>query len=200
MLCDNCGKKDVEILIKQVVNQDVHILRLCRACAEELGFVSPDIPSVTIVFSGMSSDFQKTKKVKRVQPKKKEQFFDSLVCSSCGIKFGEFREIGLLGCPKCYEAFRAPLGAYLQRTQGAESHWGVTSAELFEQLSQEAPPEETADVDASKRECLNDERERNMIELQIEMSEAVSQENYERAAELRDIMACLRGEGRINGS
>jgi protein arginine kinase activator len=191
MLCDNCGKREVEILIKQVANQEVHMLRLCRACAEELGFISPDIPSVTIMFSGMAPDSQKPRRVKRVQPKKKEQAFDNLTCPSCGIKFGEFSKIGLLGCPKCYESFRAPLGAYLQRTQGAESHWGATSG-LFGGSNPEALH---AEPDAmSEHDRTDDEQEGSMLKLQLEMSYAVSQENYERAAELRDKLASLLGD------
>ncbi|MDR1916640.1 MAG: UvrB/UvrC motif-containing protein [Synergistaceae bacterium] len=188
MLCNNCGKREVEVLIKQVVNQEVHLLHLCRQCAEELGFISQDMPSVAILFSQNGADMQKQKKVKRVQPKKKEQFFDFMVCPSCGIKFGEFREIGLLGCPKCYESFRFPLGAYLQRIQGAESHWDMIS-ELFEEQN----PESAASI-AEELGRLKDEQERSISNLKLEMRDAISQENYERAAELRDMLASLHGD------
>ena len=41
MLCSNCGKREVEVLIKQVTNQETSDLNLCRICAEEMGFQEP---------------------------------------------------------------------------------------------------------------------------------------------------------------
>ncbi|MDR2779724.1 MAG: hypothetical protein LBB28_01200, partial [Synergistaceae bacterium] len=126
MLCDNCGKNEVEVLLKQVINNEVRYINLCRACAEEMGFISSSVPSITISFS-ISEDAPKQRKLRRIQPKKREAV-DLMSCPSCGMKFISFRESGLLGCPACYEAFRFPLGAFLQKTQGAESHWVGTSS------------------------------------------------------------------------
>jgi protein arginine kinase activator len=186
MLCENCGKREVEVLIKQVADKEVNHLNLCRVCAEEMGFMSPLIPSITISFS-IGEDIPKQKKVKRVQPRKKEQFHDSLACPSCGMKFSAFREEGLLGCPSCYEAFRFPLGAYFQKTQGVESHWGGTS-ETFSGIG--------IVTDEMIRETL-DTRKRGLDEdiakLKLEMDEAISREDYERAAELRDMLIPLVG-------
>lgn len=182
MLCSHCGKREVEVLIKQVVNQEVHNVNLCKICAEELGFISPDIPSFTISFSLNEVDAQKQKKIKRLQPKKKEQVYDTLQCPECETTYLEFRETGLLGCPECYEAFRFPLGAYLQKEQGAESHWDVMSG-LFSDIEVVEDQEKVAAMGR-----LKDEQEANIRRLQSELSEAVSREEYERAAELRDLL------------
>jgi protein arginine kinase activator len=177
MICENCGKNEVEVLIKQVTNQEVKHLNLCRACAEEMGFISSTIPSITISFS-ITEDVQKQRKARKVLPRKKEQNFDSLVCSSCGTKFSAFREEGLLGCPLCYEEFRFPLGIFLQKTQGSESHW--IASDIFNDIglvSGESP--DTGDDDIAR--------------LRLELSEAISREDYERAALVRDMLAPLVG-------
>lgn len=183
MLCSNCGKREVEVLIKQVVNQEVHNLNLCRTCAEEMGFISPDVPSITISFSLNESEEQKQKKVKRQQTKKVEEHaYDSLACPVCETEYGAFRETGLLGCPKCYESFRFPLGAYLQKEQGAESHWDGMSG-MFAQIGVLEEQEKNPSKDR-----VSDERAANVKRLQAEIAEAVSREEYERAAELRDML------------
>lgn len=185
MICSNCGKREVEVLIKQVINQEVHNLNLCRVCAEEMGFISPDVPSITISFSMGEAEAQGQKKIKRVQPKKADDENDLLTCPSCETEYGRFKETGLLGCPKCYAAFRFPLGAYLQYEQGAESHWGGSS-DMFSEIGVVEERGRTA-----VRERLNDEREANVKRLQAEMVDAISGEEYERAAELRDILRPL---------
>ena len=186
MICDNCGKNEVEVLIKQVMNQEIRNLNLCRSCAEELGFTSPVMPSITISFS-MADGSQKKRKIRKPLPRKKETLSDSLSCSACDTKFSAFREEGLLGCPKCYEEFRSPLGAFLQKTQGSESHW--IASDIFKDIG----------LVSGKGEFEPDDEAGNaedITRLRLEMYEAVAREDYERAAELRDQLAPLVGESR----
>jgi protein arginine kinase activator len=180
MVCDNCGKNEVEVLLKQVINNEVRYIHLCRACAEEMGFISSTVPSITISFS-ISEDVLKQRKSRKIQPKKKEAI-DALSCPSCGMKFMSFRESCLLGCPACYEAFRFPLGAFLQKTQGAESHWVGTSG-MFKDiglLSEE--------ITGAEEKKSGDE---SIARLKFELNEAVAREDYERAAQLRDMLVPL---------
>ena len=182
MICEHCGKNEVEILVKQITDQEVKRLGLCRQCAEELGFIAPAMPSITISFS-LTDGAPRPRKPRRSQPRKREQTFDSLVCPSCGVKFSSFRDDGLLGCPRCYEEFRVPLGAYLQKTQGAESHW--IASDIFDDIGLVSRGGEKS---AAAPDCDD------VARLRRELDEAVSVEDYERAAKLRDILAPLAGE------
>ena len=181
MLCSNCGKREVEVFIKQVINHEVHNLNLCRTCAEEMGFVSQEAPSITISFSLAEGEAQIPQKGKRSNTKEqRERAYDEITCASCGLQYAQFREGGILGCPACYEAFRFPLGALLQKEQGAESHWGGSS-EMFSDI--------VVAPDAGR--LASEERARfgheaALKRLRTELSEAVSCEEYERAAQLRD--------------
>jgi protein arginine kinase activator len=193
MLCDNCGKNEVEVLIRQLIDDEVKNLNLCRSCAEKMGFISPLIPSITISFS-IGESAPKQRKIRKPTAKRREQPFETMCCPTCGLDFQSFRETGILGCPGCYESFRVPLGIFLHKTQGAESHWlasdafgeiGVNSGGMNHRMEIPVEKEET---------------DGNITRLKLEMHEAISREDYERAAQLRDILAPLvGGAGRKNG-
>lgn len=90
---------------------------------------------------------------------------DDPACDVCGRKFSEFHQQGLLGCQNDYEAFGKQLLPILQRAQeGATQHVGkVPHQAAGEQKKQMA-----------------------ILRLRAQLRNAVSQEDYERAASLRD--------------
>ncbi|MEP0845166.1 MAG: UvrB/UvrC motif-containing protein [Phycisphaerae bacterium] len=94
-----------------------------------------------------------------------------LRCPDCGMTFMEFRSQGLLGCPNDYEVFGDHLSAVIERAQeGRTHHTGRGPGE----------PVELNSVD------------RERMELQRELHDAVENEDYERAAQLRDRLSELR--------
>ena len=89
---------------------------------------------------------------------------DQQACPICGITFFEFRSQGRLGCPHDYICFPGATGAVDPQCSRRIGARGEESQPLAE-----------------------GERERTqLIRLRREMAEAVGQENYERASELRD--------------
>lgn len=97
----------------------------------------------------------------------------SVACPSCGLTWSEFREHSLLGCPDCYSAFEKQLGSLLERIhEGATHHVGKTPA--------------NQNVDVAQR----------LAHLRKKLAEALSAEQYERAARLRDELLSL-GAGEV---
>ena len=91
-------------------------------------------------------------------------------CPKCGRSFEEFQVKGLLGCAHDYEAFRTVLTPLLERAhEGATHHVGKVPA--------------TAGESAQKQTGL--------LRLRRELEEAIEQENYERAAKVRDQLRAL---------
>lgn len=187
MLCGNCGKREVEVLVKQVVKGEVLDINLCRICAEELGFLSSQQPSITISFSMHEVDAPRRRKVIRLQSKIGDEKHDGLTCPECGMTYHEYKSGGVLGCAGCYQAFRFPLGAKLQSIQGAESHW-VGTSKIFSEIG--VLNEEDVLVEAKARHTEG-QREASIKRLNEEMKDAVSREEYERAAKLRDLLRPL---------
>lgn len=96
-----------------------------------------------------------------------------LRCPDCGMTFIEFRSQGLLGCPNDYEVFGEALGSVIERAQeGKTHHIGKT-------------PGQPMEVNSTERERLS---------LQRELRDAVENEDYERAARLRDRLAELQSQ------
>jgi protein arginine kinase activator len=95
-------------------------------------------------------------------------------CARCGMIFEEFVQTGLLGCPQCYHDFHELLKPMLRRMHGVTRQ----SAELEDDkpsmpLQASAPVSQP--VPAESR-----------AQLEIELNLALLDEDYERAAALRD--------------
>ncbi len=96
-----------------------------------------------------------------------------LRCEVCGISFQEFRQGGLLGCPNDYKAFENVLVRLLERAHdGGSFHVGRIPANAGE----------------------SERKQAELLQLQGQLREAVSREQYERAAQLRDRIRELEGK------
>ncbi len=93
---------------------------------------------------------------------------DSPACPACKLTWSEFREHSLLGCPACYDAFEKQLGPLLERLhEGAAHHVGKTPANQR--------------LDVTQR----------LVHLRRELAQALTAEQYERAAQIRDQLLSL---------
>ena len=89
---------------------------------------------------------------------------DALACPHCGTTFRQFRSTGRLGCPHDYEVFEAELASLLENIHDDTQHCGKA-------------PRQTG---AATQEQFR------LIKLRNELKSAVEQEDYEKAAKLRD--------------
>jgi protein arginine kinase activator len=89
---------------------------------------------------------------------------DGRACPVCGITFYEFRNQGRLGCPHDYVFFEKELEPLIANIHGETVHKGKQP----------------------KRGAGGTQQRTELIRMRREMKEAIAQENYERAKELRD--------------
>lgn len=94
------------------------------------------------------------------------------VCKSCGMGINEFLRTGKLGCSNCYEAFNPQIKQLLKRIHGNTSHVGKIPKGASSKLKVK----------------------RKMEVLRQELAEAIVEENFEKAAEIRDKLKQI-GEG-----
>jgi protein arginine kinase activator len=91
-------------------------------------------------------------------------------CPFCGLKYEEFKKAGRLGCPHCYVSFEPNLKGLLRRLHGGTQHVGKVYL----------PPNPS---DSQQQERL--------AGLRRKLSKAVEREDFERAAEIRDLIRTI---------
>jgi protein arginine kinase activator len=140
-----------------------HDVHLCDACAQQAGYVQ----QTHIPINELLNQFLKTHAQVADAPATR--------CADCGMSWQEFKDTGLLGCPKDYELFLNQLGGVIERAQnGANHHTGKSLA---------APAPKAGDAVKLRLAELH--------RLRKELARAVEDESYERAAQLRDQIKML---------
>lgn len=92
------------------------------------------------------------------------EILDKKTCPVCGTTFAEFRQSGRLGCAYDYICFQDDLDGLLTNIHGSKTHVGKRP----------------------KRGGNSRNKQHELIQLRREMQDAVTNEDYERAGEIRD--------------
>lgn len=165
-LCDYCQQRDAVVYLTQVQDAEVTRVRLCAQCAAEHDI---DISSgAGVDFSALASMLPRLSEA-LAEPTEESAAAVSappLACPTCGAAYTECAENGCLGCADCYRAFAEPLAEVIRANQdNADRHVGK--------------------VPESAR------RELQRAELEDQLRQAVAEERYEEAADLRDRLRAM---------
>ena len=178
MLCQNCGKNEVNFRYTQIINGVKKEMALCDKCAKELGFESLDF-NMPINFSSFLGDFLSVASENSFLPSFVKT--NTLQCNKCGMTYDEFANSGKLGCANCYDVFSDPLEQVLKKIHGSTSHVGrcekVTEGD--ENITEKLNKNE-------KAKSKKTEKEDKVEKLESELKQAVKEERYEDAAKIRD--------------
>ena len=180
MLCEDCGKNEATCLyaeiesIKHTSKKTVH--NLCQECAEKRGG-SEALTTTSLDIGHFLAELAEA----NVEP-------EGAACPSCGFEYGQLGKEGRLGCDACYDAFESEIDTLLKKVHGSTAHTGKTPRRTAGAPARELPP-------AKERPRIPD-LHAQIAELEKELNTAVSDENFERAAKLRDRVMALRKEQR----
>jgi protein arginine kinase activator len=158
MQCQICTKNEATIHLTEI-NEGVRTeMHICEHCAQEQGIaVKSHIPVNELLSSLLA-----------VQPTDDELAGPSdqpLACPNCGFTLDQFRKEGVLGCPHDYDVFEKSLLPLIEKAHdGKTSHRGKLPAKT---------PQDT-------------KRQIELLNLRQQLEVAVQNEDYERAAKLRD--------------
>lgn len=193
MLCDICGKNEATFHYSEVINGKKTEHHLCGECAArtDISYYSSFFDNDgrlgqllsgllgTPLFGGESDD-----------PK------THVVCPNCKMSYGDFIKNSAFGCAECYNVFGPLLEDSIRKVQGSTSHQGKHPAGLYG-----TEPEENVAVrkEYGKPEEENAAAEQNPVQLKKEedmlakrLKLAVTQEDFEEAARLRDRIREIR--------
>ena len=155
--CEQCGDAEAVVRLTQIENNEMSTHHLCESCAAAKGVDSPKDPT-NFPLTGFLAQLSG-------EPGPAHATDRSTQCNFCGLTFADFREVGRLGCPHCYETFEEYLRGLLRRIHGGTRHVGKVYL----------PPDPSA-TDLQKR----------LDTLRRKLERAVQSEDFERAAVLRD--------------
>jgi len=159
MLCEICQKNMVEKKIQFMLGGTAKELNVCSQCSEKYEVQNP--------FSGLPDALTVLMLDKMVKSLAPEMTAKELAqrCKKCGATMLRFRQTGTFGCPECYHTFKELIAALLIRIHGSSKHIG--SRPLRKRRI-------TASIDTA--------------EVKNQLALAIQNENYEKAAELRDLL------------
>lgn len=163
MMCEDCGKKPSTFHMTEIINGKSKEIHLCEDCASK----NEDF--------GFNSSFTiQNLLVGLLDIPSEKDFTDEdmsdLSCEYCGTTYGEFRRNGRFGCSDCYSSFREKLEPLLKKIHGHDTHVGKI-------------PKRTGGVIKIKKDI-------NLLRNKLQI--AVVNEEFERAAELRDQIKALQ--------
>ncbi|MDB4799813.1 excinuclease ABC subunit B, partial [Akkermansiaceae bacterium] len=104
MKCDSCQEK-ATVFYTQVTEGKLKKFVLCEACAQKKGITNVD--DLLMGSDLLGNSLQQTKVQDIVAELNQED------CSSCGFSLDDFRKVGRLGCPECYQVFSRELAERL---------------------------------------------------------------------------------------
>ncbi|HCE45083.1 MAG TPA: hypothetical protein DET40_16200 [Lentisphaeria bacterium] len=182
MRCEICNKNEATIHIQEIINSQKKALHICQDCAAKKNnnnglFNGLNLADILYnISSNLTVNGEKTPS--KAQETSLAPQVPSVTCGKCGWSTTNFSERGRLGCANCYNVFRDILSLALKNmhkgTLHVGKHPGVRSSE-------------------------DDEASRNAIEvmkLQKRLEEHILREEYEKAAEVRDLISCLKDKNK----
>lgn len=162
MICQFCKKREATIHFTNMVGSKVEKIHICPHCAEEKGF--DYLKKSNFAMGDLLAGLLNSE----VKTEKAEKKKDG--CPNCGRSYSAFKKVGKLGCSQCYDFFHQQLMPLLRSVHGNTRYLG------------KVPKRFGAQVNLRRR----------VVKLQEELNRAVEQEEFERAAELRDRIKSLK--------
>jgi protein arginine kinase activator len=160
MLCDECKERPANVHFTQIVNGQKTETHLCEECAAQKGTYIFQIDNSFSIPNLLASFFGSfNMQGMPVLPSAKS-------CANCGTSFEDVKTTGKLGCSECYSVFAEELEPTLRRIQGNNRHIGKVPARGGEKV-----------IMKKKVEYLKQQ-----------LQQAVLSEDYEKAAEIRDVI------------
>lgn len=156
MLCEDCQKNEATIHYKEIINDHYRELHLCEGCATRRGLEVVPFPSSPSLINFLTGLTEIDKEILL-----EEKTYE---CQRCHYRFSNFKERGVLGCSHCYKTFEGQLINMLQNIHGNIQHRGKIPTKISGEVAS---------------------RDR-ILRLKEELKIAVRDEEFEKAAKLRD--------------
>lgn len=183
MLCEKCKKQQATIFYEETINGSTRSYSLCSDCASAMekngeldwqkDFGTPlfAAPFGSLTDNLFGSLFSLPEGVRTSRK----------LCQLCHADLETLRRSGKAGCPLCYETFSDELRSSIRSIHGSVKHIGRMPSSLQKQVSEQSEKKNQKDT--------------RLEALKADLKTAISKEDFEKAAELRDSIRALESEG-----
>ena len=181
MLCERCGERESTIHEVQIKQGQARERHLCEQCASELGLGGAGGGGSVQELMGQLASGEAEVGGGESGGAGSRGAATARTCGACGISYSEFKQTGLLGCPSCYESFEDRLGPVIERAhEGGTHHVGKLPRRALEASRRRGGD--------GAEELVGgiEERAARARLIREQLGRAIEQEQYERAAQLRD--------------
>lgn len=168
-MCEECGVNEACYTISVMMGGQITQRHLCADCMAKMN-MNLAAGNVKHLLSAIMSAISGSVEKAAATASEEADAGAAIVCEHCGISLSQFTKSGKLGCPNCYQAFREQLTPMLQQIHGRVQHAG----------------RKPLDDEAAQRRRAVYER------LSRQLEQAVTMEDFETAAILRDQLRQLR--------
>lgn len=159
MICQSCNQREANVHITKIINGVKTEMHLCDECAK-----NQDVNMGNVFNFSSSMSFQNILdgffEMMGAAPKQ----IESTQCPVCHMTIDDFRKTGRLGCGNCYKTFEEDVTPLIRRIHGNIQHTGKV-------------PGRTGGVLKIKRD---------VDVLRDKLKNAITSEEYEKAATIRD--------------
>lgn len=174
MLCSMCKKNEANVHITKIINGKKEEYILCQDCAKQFNNLDKfSLINNSSFMPHFSVQNILTGMLDYINDGVKTNNSSSVTCKFCGTTYDEFKQKGTLGCDKCYEYFKPIVMPIVKRVQGNIEHIGKIPKK-------------------SGKEIIN---KKNLLSLKMDLQKCIAEEEYEKAAEIRDKIRNLEKEG-----
>lgn len=177
MKCQKCQNREATTHIKRVINGEFEEYNLCSECASEMGYGNlfhGFTSSFADDFNSLFGSFFENALPARTQATR---------CETCGSSYTDIQRTGMMGCADCYKLFEKDILPTIRKIHGNTTHCGKNSAafkaERAKKVVEKAPDEEP---------------QSELEKLKEELNTAVENQEFEKAAELRDKIKTMEGK------
>ncbi len=184
MKCQKCKNNEATTHVKRVINGVTEEYELCRDCAEAMG--------VGNIFRDFSNDFGSTM-LGGFNSLFKSLFENALPartqatrCETCGSSYNDIMRTGMMGCADCYSLFRDEIMPTVRRVHGNTVHCGKNSPTYKVEIRERAERE--------NEEKPEEKQLSELDSLKVQLDEAVKNQEFEKAAELRDRIKAMEAQ------
>lgn len=175
VVCMKCNKTLATVKFTKIISGEVHEMHLCQDCASQISPYQKKMSNLQKDLNEILANLLKQEKgaaAGSAAPEETKEEKIDLVCDNCGFPFESYRKSFFLGCSNCYKVFHKYLMNDIRKIHGNVQHRGRVPQRFRKYV----------------------ELKRNLDTLKRDLQEAVKAENFERAAELRDLIRSTNAE------